>query len=56
MTRLQTLENRLARLQELRDDYTGSSKIGGKIVRNPKGARYASVCTKIQREIRTLEN
>jgi hypothetical protein len=56
MTRLQTLENRLARLQDLREDYTGSTKIGGKLIRNPKSARYASTCTKIQREIRNLNN
>lgn len=54
MTRLQTLTNRLERLQAVRDNYTGSQKIGGKIIRNKNAGRYALICTKISREIRNL--
>lgn len=56
MTRLQTLENRLLRLQDKKEDYTLSEKINGKLYRNPKAARYALTCTLIKREIRTLNN
>lgn len=55
MTRLQTLENRLERLQEKKEDYLSSEKIGGKTYRNPKASRYAFVCTLIKREIRNLK-
>lgn len=54
MTRLQTLENRLARLQDKRDFYVGSIKVGGKLISNPKTPRFALVCSKIKREIRTI--
>lgn len=56
MTRLQTLENRLERLIEVRDNYTGSQKIGGKIIRNKKAGKYCTICTQIQREIRNIQN
>lgn len=56
MTRLQTLENRLARLQDKKDFYVGSEKINGKIYRNPKTARFALTCSLIKREIRNLQN
>lgn len=56
MTRLQTLENRLERLQAVRENYTGSQKIGGKIIRNQKSGKYCALCTKISREIRNIQN
>lgn len=56
MTRLQTLENRLARIQNKKEDYTYSEKIGGKLYRNPKQARYAYTATLIKREIRSIIN
>jgi len=54
MTRLQTLENRLERLQDKRDFYVGSMKINGKLKSNPKTGRFALVCSKIKREIRSI--
>lgn len=56
MTRIQTLENRLERLQAVRENYTGSQKVGGKIIRNQKSGKYCTLCTKISREIRNLQN
>jgi hypothetical protein len=56
MTRLQTLENRLEKLQTVRENYTGSTKIGGKIIRNKKAGKYCTLCTKISREIRNIQN
>ena len=54
MTRLQTLENRLARLQDKRDFYIGSVKINGILKSNPKTSRFALTCSKIKREIRNI--
>lgn len=56
MTRLETLKNRLQRIQDNKEFYLGSERIGGKLYRNPKSSRYAMTCTLIQREIRNLEN
>ena len=56
MTRLQTLENRLERLQDKRDFYVGSIKIGGKLIGNPKTGRFALICSKIRKEIRNIQN
>jgi len=56
MTRLQTLQNRLERLQDKRDFYIGSMKINGKLKSNPKTGRFALVCSKIKREIRSIKN
>lgn len=56
MTRIQTLENRLERLQDKRDFYIGSTKVGGKLVSNPKTGRFALICSKIKREIRNIQN
>lgn len=56
MTRLQTLENRLARIQDKKEDYILSEKINGKTYRNQKQARFALTCTLIKREIRNLNN
>jgi hypothetical protein len=56
MTRLQTLKNRLERLQEVKDNYTGSQKIGGIIKRNEKSSKYVMLCMKIKKEIRNIQN
>ncbi len=56
MTRLQTLENRLARIENKREDYISSEKVGGKLIRNPKQARFALTATLIKREIRSILN
>lgn len=56
MTRLETLEKRLARIQNNKEAYILSVKIDGKLYCNPKGARYSSTCVKIKREIRQIEN
>jgi hypothetical protein len=54
MTRLQTLGNRLERIQDKKDFYVGSEKIGGKLFRNPKTARYAMCCVLIKKEMRSI--
>lgn len=54
MTRLQTLENRLERLQDKRDFYVGSERINGVLKSNPKSPRFLLVYSKIKKEIRTL--
>lgn len=56
MTRIQTLENRLEKLQAVRENYTGSTKIGGIIKRNQKSSKYVMLCMKISKEIRILNN
>jgi hypothetical protein len=56
MTRLEQLENRLENLKEVRDFYTKSEKIGGKIYANPKSAKFCNLFSKIKREIRLIEN
>ena len=56
MTRIQTLENRLERLQDKKESYILSEKIAGKLYANPKAARYSMTCVKIKRELRTLQN
>lgn len=56
MTRLETLENRLERVQELRDTFFTSQKIGGKIYANPKSGKYANLVSKIKKEIKLIEN
>lgn len=56
MTRIQTLENRLERLQAVRENYTGSEKVGGKIIRNKKSSKYVMLCMKISKEIRKIKN
>ena len=56
MTRLQTLQNRLARIQDNKDAYILSERINGKIYANPKSPRYSITCVLIKREIRSLDN
>jgi hypothetical protein len=56
MTRLQTLENRLARIQNNKEAYILSVKIDGKLYNNPKSARYSITCVKIKREIRQINS
>ena len=56
MTRLQTLENRLERIQDKKESYILSEKINGKIYANPKASRYQITCVRIKREIRLLSN
>lgn len=56
MTRLQTLENRLKRLVELRDDYTKSVKVDSIIKKNPKSGRYMLTILAIKKEIKNLNN
>ena len=56
MTRLQTLENRLERLQDKKESYILSEKIGGKLYANPKASRYSMTIVRIKREIRNIQN
>ena len=56
MTRLQTLENRLARIQNRKETYILSEKINGKLYANPRASKYSMTCVLIKREIRNLNN
>jgi hypothetical protein len=56
MTRLETLENRLDNLKDVRDFYIKGQKIGGKIYANPKSGKYMNLVSKITKEIRLIEN
>jgi hypothetical protein len=56
MTRLQTLENRLENLKEVRDFYIKGEKIGGKIYANPKSGKYMKLVSKLSKEIKLIEN
>ena len=56
MTRLETLENRLARLVDNKDSYLSGNKINGKLFANPKQGRYANTSSLIRKEIRTILN
>ncbi len=56
MTRLQTLENRLEKLTEVKDNYIGSTKINGIIKNNPKSGRYMKVVMSLKKEIRNIQD
>ena len=56
MTRLETLENRLARIQDKKEAYILSERIAGKIYANPKAPRYSMCVVRIKREIRNIQN
>jgi len=56
MTRLQTLENRLEKLTEVKDIYLKGIKNGGIIKANPKSGKYTKVVMSLKKEIRNIQD